>query len=51
MAAIKPSNTSKYEIEILDAPPITVGPDLDGGSALRDARDAEDDGQTRAAPG
>jgi len=52
MAAIKPSNTSKYEIEILDAPPITIGPDLDAGSApLRDARDAEDDGQTRAAPG
>lgn len=49
MAAIKPSNTSKYEIEILDTPPITIGPDLDVGSApLRDARDADDDAQTHA---
>ena len=51
IAAIKPSNTSKYEIEILDAPPVIIDSgdleNLDGGSApLRDARDA-DDAQTR----
>lgn len=54
IAAIKPSNTSKYEIEILDAPPVIIDSgdleNLDVGSALRDARDA-DDAQTRAAPG
>ena len=51
IAAIKPSNTSKYEIEILEAPPVIIDSgdleNLDVGSApLRDARDA-DDAQTR----
>jgi hypothetical protein len=53
IAAIKPSNTSKYEIEILEAPPVIIDSggveNLDGGSVpLRDARDADDDAQTRA---
>ena len=48
IAAIKPSNTSKYEIEILEAPPVIIDSgdleNLDVGSApLRDARDAADD--------
>ena len=52
IAAIKPSNTSKYEIEILEAPPVIIDSgdleNLDVGSApLSDARDADDDAQTR----
>jgi len=56
VAVIKPSNTSKYEVEILESPPVIIDSrdleNLDVGSApLRDARDADDDAQTRTAPG
>ena len=55
IAAIKPSNTSKYEIEILEAPPVIIDSgdleNLDVGSApLRDARDMPTTTRKRTRP-